>query len=226
MKHAIKRLLTTLLASVVIFTSGLSYSGSASVALAAETTSVNTLKNLFPIGSVIYSDSFPGFLISFDNAASLAITEGKNDVKFRITMSDNKSAQQSIPALRLLFGNIKLPSKVGDSTSVSSNIKGISKEQYQELVLKTGNKDLYNFCTILTGNDKSKLRGAFGSFISALSTYIQTTNEAGNTTGVSGYYIFLDKAQEYMTKWTGMITSLSFHSYCPCDSPAYPGSHT
>ncbi len=77
MRSTIKRLFTALLAGVFLFTSGLAYSGNTIISYAAVPSSAKMLENILPIGVVLYADSSPGFLISFNQADIFELKEGK-----------------------------------------------------------------------------------------------------------------------------------------------------
>jgi hypothetical protein len=172
MRSTIKRLFTALLAGVFLFTSGLAYSGNTIVTYAAVPSSAKMLENILPIGVVLNADSFPGFLFSFNQADIFEFKEGKNDIWLNITMLDKQSAAKSAPALRLIFGDITLPDKVGQTVSVNANVTGISKIKYEEMILKTGNKNLYKLAQALTVQDASRAKEILTGFLTSLTEVI------------------------------------------------------
>jgi hypothetical protein len=194
----IKKIIAAILTGMLILTSVTVVDGAVLNVQAVDNVSIKQLENLFPIGSVLYSDSFPGFLISFNHADSYEIKEGKNDITLNITMLDKQSASKSAVALQLIFGSVKLPSKVGETTSVSGNVKGIPRIQYEELVLKTGNKDLYKLAQVLSGQEPSKAKELLRSFVNSLSdvvNYYEYTEKNESTAEDSSRNVAAEIAQ-------------------------------
>ncbi len=87
-------------------------------------------------------------------------------------MLDKQSAAKSAPALRLIFGDITLPDKVGQTVSVNAHVTGISEIKYEEMILKTGNKNLYKLAQALTVQDASRAKEILTSFLTSLTEVI------------------------------------------------------
>ncbi len=173
MRSTIKRFLTALLAGVFLFTSGLAYSGNTIVSFATDTATVKALENVFPNGAVIYSDSFPGLKISFDGGDSFVVREGTNDVILKITVLDMALAKKSVPALSTVFGKVELPSHVGMSATLQGNVKGVDINSYINIILNTGNGELYKYIRAVIDNDSKFSIDNYTRFLMAVADAAQ-----------------------------------------------------
>ena len=82
-----------------------------------------------PEGTVIYSDSFPGFYITFNGKESYVIKAGDNSVSLSIRVTDSKLAAQSLAAIKWIFGVTVTDLKKGAILKTQSVMNGIVKGQ-------------------------------------------------------------------------------------------------
>lgn len=142
MGKKLNSILVVLLSSVMIVTSPLLIGVNSFTSYAASVSVYDQLQKLYPIGTVLKSDSFPGLLISYDGKDTYEVKDGSNKVALNITVLDEKLAKTSLPSLKFFFGLNKLELKKGKTLSFSAIFTGISKEGYKSLLQKTGNKTL------------------------------------------------------------------------------------
>ena len=142
MGKKLKSILVVLLSSVMVVTSPLLIGVNSFTSYAASVSVYDQLQKLYPIGTVLKSDSFPGLLISYDGKDTYEVKDGSNKVALNITVLDEKLAKTSLPSLKFFFGLNKLELKKGKTLSFSTIFTGISKEGYKSLLQKTGNKTL------------------------------------------------------------------------------------
>ncbi|WP_292145252.1 clostripain-related cysteine peptidase [Butyrivibrio sp.] len=142
MGKKLKSILVVLLSSVMVVTSPLLIGVNSFTSYAASISVYDQLQKLYPIGTVLKSDSFAGLLISYDGKETYEVKDGSNKVALNITVLDEKLAKTSLPSLKFFFGLNKLELKKGKTLSFSAIFTGISKEGYKSLLQKTGNKTL------------------------------------------------------------------------------------
>ena len=142
MGKKLKSILVVLLSSVMVVTSPLLIGVNSFTSYAASVSVYDQLQKLYPIGTVLKSDSFPGLLISYDGKDTYEVKDGSNKVALNITVLDEKLAKTSLPSLKFFFGLNKLELKKSKTLSFSAIFTGISKEGYKSLLQKTGNKTL------------------------------------------------------------------------------------
>lgn len=89
-----------------------------------------------PVGTIIYSDSFPGFYITFNGQNSYVIKAGDNNVSLNIRVTDSKLAAQSVAALKWIFGvavtDLTKGSVLSTTAKMNGLVKGEEKIFYQE----------------------------------------------------------------------------------------------
>ena len=182
--HRFKKLIAAVLSAVFLTSSALAPDILTLSAMAADATMADEFSNIFPAGVTLYSDTFPGLYVTYDSKESYVIKEGKNEIELVVTLTDNKLAVMSAPALRIIFGAIDIPADKGESTRKKTFVTGVQTDRYAELVLKTGNHSLYELVKGLTSKDAKEAVSAYASFIMKLSQVIQfVQNESSKSDG-------------------------------------------
>ena len=105
-----RRLLAIILTGVFAFTSGIVSDSNSIISMAAEAASVKELSNLFPAGTTLRSDTFPGLYVTYNSQTTYVVKEGKNDISLGVTLLDPVLAKKSAPALMIVFGKVEIPS--------------------------------------------------------------------------------------------------------------------
>ena len=122
--------------------------------LASPTKSISSL----PVGTIIYSDSFPGFYILFNGQKSYIIKAGENKVDLNITVTDAKLASESVVAIKWLFGvtvtNLTKGTMLITKATMSGLPKGEEKALYQAFE-QSGIDD--EMTVLLPGNNKTEI---------------------------------------------------------------------
>ncbi len=98
------------------------------------------ISNLFPAGTELYSDTFPGLVVTYDSKDHYVIKEGRNEINLAVKVTDIKLAKKSLPALTVVFGIKDIPAKEGEIALKKASVTGITTEHYEELIQKTGDR--------------------------------------------------------------------------------------
>ncbi len=99
------------------------------------------LQKMFPIGTVLKSDMFPGLKLSFNGKASLTITDKTKNVMLTVTVIDQKLAAKSIPILRSIFGPMSFQNQNGKTSISWMVLKPVSMQEYEQVIDKIGNAE-------------------------------------------------------------------------------------
>lgn len=63
--------------------------------MAAEAAAVKELSNLFPAGTTLHSDTFPGLSVTYNSKTTYVVKEGKNNIALSVTLLDRDSSGRS-----------------------------------------------------------------------------------------------------------------------------------
>ena len=142
MGKTLKKMLVGLLTAAFIATSVLGVNGTAITSYAATVADFNQLQNVFPIGTRLRSDMFPGLLLSFGGKRTLTVGEKTGNLDLSVTVLDEKLAAKSIPVIKMLFGPINITNKVGAVSKASVKLNPVKKEDYSKLVIRLGDPNI------------------------------------------------------------------------------------
>ena len=130
-----RRFFAAVLTAVFLTASGMVPDTATILALAAEETVLKEISNLFPAGTELYSDTFPGLVVTYDSKDHYVIKEGRNEINLAVRVTDIKLAKKSLPALTVVFGIKDIPAKEGEIALKKALVTGIATEHYEELIL-------------------------------------------------------------------------------------------
>ncbi len=168
-----KRLVVAVLCVAFLVVSGVTPNIASISSMAAEAGNAYELANVFPAGTTLYSDTFPGLHVTYDARESHVIREGKNEVSLGVSVTDKKLAAVSTVALKTIFGTVRVPTDEGETFYTKAFVIGISTGEYEDIVLKTGNVSLYNLVKSLSSKDAKEAVNAYASFLIKLSEAVQ-----------------------------------------------------
>ena len=168
-----KRLVVAVLCVAFLVVSGVTPNIASISSMAAEAGNAYEFANVFPAGTTLYSDTFPGLHVTYDARESHVIREGKNEVSLGVSVTDKKLAAVSTVALKTIFGTVRVPTDEGGTFYTKAFVIGISTGEYEDIVLKTGNVSLYNLVKSLSSKDAKEAVNAYASFLIKLSEAVQ-----------------------------------------------------
>ncbi len=119
--------------------------------------SVKSVSSL-PVGTVIYSDSIPGFNILFNGQKSYEIKASENKIDLDITVMDAKLASENASAIKWIFGvtvtKLTKGAKLNTMVTMSGLPRGKEKVLYQAFE-ESGIDD--EMAALLPGNNRSEI---------------------------------------------------------------------
>lgn len=175
-----RRFLSAVLTAVFLTASGMVPDTATILALAAEETVLKEISNLFPAGTELYSDTFPGLVVTYDSKDHYVIKEGKNEINLAVRVTDIKLAKKSLPALTVVFGIKDIPAKEGEIALKKAFVTGITTKHYEELIQKTGDASLINLVKLLTLDDAKEAISSYTRFLVRLSEVATLSQNAAN----------------------------------------------
>ncbi|SFP91127.1 hypothetical protein SAMN04487928_111111 [Butyrivibrio proteoclasticus] len=132
MGKKLKSIFVFLLSTVMILTSPIIISVNSFTSYAAGVTELDQLQKQNPVGTILTSDSFPGFKILYDGKEKYEVKNGINKVSLKITVIDEILAKRSVPFLKFFFGAFNIEIKTGKTLVLNASFKGVSNETYKE----------------------------------------------------------------------------------------------
>ena len=175
-----RRFFAAVLTAVFLTASGMVPDTATILALAAEETVLKDISNLFPAGTELYSDTFPGLVVTYDSKDHYVIKEGRNEINLAVRVTDIKLAKKSLPALTVVFGIKDIPAKEGEIALKKTFVTGITTKHYEELIQKTGDASLINLVKLLTLDDAKEAISTYTRFLVRLSEVATLSQNAAN----------------------------------------------
>ncbi len=175
-----RRFFAAVLTAVFLTASGMVPDTATILALAAEETVLKDISNLFPAGTELYSDTFPGLVVTYDSKDHYVIKEGRNEINLAVRVTDIKLAKKSLPALTVVFGIKEIPEKEGKIALKKALVTGITTEHYEELIQKTGDASLINLVKLLTLDDAKEAVSTYTKFLIRLSEVATLSQSEAN----------------------------------------------
>lgn len=175
-----RRFFAAVLTAVFLTASGMVPDTATILALAAEETVLKEISNLFPVGTELYSDTFPGLVVTYDSKDHYVIKEGKNEINLAVRVTDIKLAKKSLPALTVVFGIKDIPAMEGEIALKKAFVTGITTKHYEELIQKTGDASLINLVKLLTLDDAKEAISTYTRFLVRLSEVATLSQNAAN----------------------------------------------
>lgn len=175
-----RRFFAAVLTAVFLTASGMVPDTATILALAAEETVLKEISNLFPAGTELYSDTFPGLVVTYDSKDHYVIKEGGNEINLAVRVTDIKLAKRSLPALTVVFGIKDIPAKEGEIALKKAFVTGITTKHYEELIQKTGDASLINLVKLLTLDDAKEAISTYTKFLVRLSEVATLSQNAAN----------------------------------------------
>ena len=171
MGKRLKKLLVGLLTAAFVATSVVGVDVTAMISYAATTADFNQLQDVFPIGTRLRSDMFPGLLLSFGGKRTLTVGEKTGNLDLSVTVLDEKLAAKSIPVIKMLFGPINITNKVGAVSKASVKLNPVKKEDYSKLVIRLGDPNISKLLSQMfdSKNTTAQSTELFSQFVSTLS---------------------------------------------------------
>ncbi len=114
--------------------------------------------SMLPVGTIIYSDSFPGFYILFNGQKSYVIKAGENKVDLDITVTDTKLAAESAAAIKLLFGTTVTNLVKGTKLIAKATMTGLPKGEEKTLITAFAASGISDeMLTLLPASNKTEI---------------------------------------------------------------------
>ena len=111
---------------------------------AASAKEYDKVQRLFPKGTVLKSDMFPGLKVTFNGKQTLTVDENAKNVNLSITVLDEKLAVKSLQIIRCLFGPLAIQNKVGQTSNSYMVIRAVTENEYEKIIDSLGNAMISN----------------------------------------------------------------------------------